>query len=265
MGVVSLFYPNFVEHVVGEESVGRVFGLIQSVSYAVIFVLSPTLGAMTDRARRRMPFLVWTTFLCVASSVFIAKGSFLLSAVLFIFSNAAYQAGIQFYDSLLVEVTTEENRGRVSGIGVGIGYIGSFVAVGIGAYAGEADFVTPEQYWPLFMWLGAGFIALSIPCFLFVRERGNPNPRPVYQWSAIRDSASETIKTFKSGRKYPGLTRFLVGRVFYTDAINTTIGFMALYVMHVATSAGLTKSAAADLRNNIMMVAIGIAVLAGLV
>jgi UMF1 family MFS transporter len=148
---------------------------------------------------------------------------------------------------------------------VGIGYIGSFVAVGIGTLLGESHYTTPEQYWLLFVWLGAGFLALSIPCFLFVRERGNPNPRPVYQWSAIRDSASETIKTFKSGRRYPGLTRFLVGRVFYTDAINTTIGFMALYVMHVATAAGLAKSGAADLRNNIMMVAIGIAVLAGLV
>ena len=32
MGVVSLFYPHFVERVVGAEQVGRVFGLIQSVS-----------------------------------------------------------------------------------------------------------------------------------------------------------------------------------------------------------------------------------------
>jgi UMF1 family MFS transporter len=265
MGVVSLFYPNFVEHVVGDRRAGWVFGSIQAISYAIIFVLSPTLGAMTDRARRRMPFLVWTTFLCVASSVFIAKGSFFLSALLFIFSNAAYQAGIQFYDSLLAEVATEENRGRISGIGVGIGYIGSFVAVAIGTIAGEREFTAPEQYWPLFVWLGAGFLALSIPCFLFVHERGNPHPRPVFQWRAIRASASETVSTFKSGHRYPGLTRFLVGRVFYTDAINTTIGFMALYVIHVAAAAGLSKSQGAGLRNNVMMIAIGIAVLAGLV
>src|SRR6185503_13923879 len=141
----------------------------------------------------------------------------------------------------------------------------SFVAVGIGQLLGEGSFTTPEEYWPLFMWLGAGFVALSIPCFLFVRERGNPNPQPVFQWSAIRSSAQQTIDTFRSGRRYPGLTRFLVGRVFYTDAINTTIGLMALYVVHVASAAGLGKPEAADLRNNVMMVAIGIAVLAGLV
>jgi UMF1 family MFS transporter len=265
MGVVSLFYPHFVERVVGAEQVGRVFGLIQSVSYAIIFILSPTLGAMTDRARRRMPFLVWTTFLCVAATAFIGRGSFWMSAVLFVFSNAAYQAGIQFYDSLLVEVTTEENRGRVSGIGVGIGYVGSFVAVALGLLLGESGYQSPLEFWPLFVWLAVSFLALAIPCFIFVRERGNPNPRPVFEWNAVRASASETIQTIKSGRQYPGLIRFLVGRVFYTDAINTTIGFMALYVMHVSAAAGLSDKAGGDLKNYVMVVAIGFAVIAGLV
>ena len=82
-----------------------------------------------------------------------------MSAALFVFSNAAYQAGIQFYDSLLVEVTTEENRGRVSGIGVGIGYIGSFVAVALGFLLGEAEYRSPQEFWPLFVWLAASFLA----------------------------------------------------------------------------------------------------------
>ena len=47
-------------------------------------------------------------------------------------ANAAYQAGVQFYDALRPEVTTEANRGRIGGIGVGVGYLGSCLAVGIG-------------------------------------------------------------------------------------------------------------------------------------
>ena len=132
MGVISLFFPHFVERAVGETRVDRVFGLIQAVSYGIIFVLSPLLGAMTDRAGRRMPFLVWSTVICVAATALLGRGSFMFSAVLFIIANAAYQAGLQFYDALLPDVTTEQNRGRVSGIGVGIGYLGSFVAVAHG-------------------------------------------------------------------------------------------------------------------------------------
>jgi len=264
MGVVSLFFPHFVEKAVGAQRVDRVFGTIQVISYAIIFLTSPMLGAMTDRARRRMPFLVWSTIICVTATALIGRGSFLASAVLFIVANATYQAGIQFYDSLLIEVTTEENRGRVSGIGTGIGYVGSYIAVALGLLLGEGHFTEPAHFWGLFGWIAASFAVLSIPCFLFVTERGNPNPRPVFSVKAIASSTSETIETFKSGRKYPGLIRFLVGRVFYTDAINTVIGYMAIYTMHIAKAGGLTEKAAAGQRDIIMLSAITCAVPAGL-
>ena len=153
----------------------------------------------------------------------------------------------------------------MSGIGTGIGYVGSYIAVALGILLGESHFTEAAHFWPLFAWLAASFLVLSIPCFLFVRERGNPNPRPVFSASAITSSAAETIATFRSGRQYPGLIRFLVGRVFYTDAINTVIGYMAIYTMHVSRAAGLTDQAAAGQRDLIMLSAITCAIPAGLV
>lgn len=265
MGVISLFFPHFVEKAVGETRVDRVFGVVQSISYAIIFIVSPLLGAMTDRARRRMPFLVWSTVVCVAATAFIGRGSFLASAVLFIVANATYQAGLQFYDSLLVEVTTPANRGRIGGIGVGIGYVGSYIAVGLGFLLGEGRFSVPADFAPLFGAIAATFLLLALPCFWFVAERGNPNPRPVFRWSVIRESTAETITTLREGQKYPGLLRFLIGRVFYTDAINTVIGFMALYTLHVAVASGFTASEAATQKNLVMAAAITFAVPAGLI
>ena len=160
MGIISLFFPHFIERAVGETRVDRVFGLIQAVSYGIIFVLSPLLGAMTDRAGRRMPFLIWSTVICVAATGFLGQGSFMFSAVLFIIANAAYQAGLQFYDALLPDVTTEQNRGRVSGIGVGIGYLGSFVAVAMGFAFAEASYTQPSQFGPLFLAIAATFAVL---------------------------------------------------------------------------------------------------------
>ena len=98
----------------------------------IMFCLSPLLGAMTDRARKRMPFLVWATLICCACTALIARGPFMVSALLFVIANGGYQAGVQFYDSLLPEVTTEENRGRINGIAIGLGYTGSYIAVGAG-------------------------------------------------------------------------------------------------------------------------------------
>jgi UMF1 family MFS transporter len=201
----------------------------------------------------------------VAATALIGRGSLLMSAVLFIVANATYQAGLQFYDSLLVEVTTEENRGRIGGIGVGVGYLGSYIAVALGFLLGENAFETPAEFWPLFAWIAVSFFALALPCFFFVGERGNPNPRPVFNLATIRSSTSETIATFRSGRRYPGLIRFLIGRVFYTDAINTVIGFMALYTIHVAAASGLSASDAATQKNLVMAVAITFAVPAGFI
>ena len=265
MGIISLFFPHFVERAVGETRVDRVFGLIQAISYAIIFVVSPLLGAMTDRAGKRMPFLVWSTIICVAATALLGQGSFMMSAVLFIIANAAYQAGLQFYDALLPDVTTEQNRGKVSGIGVGVGYLGSFVAVAMGFAFAEAAYTTPSQFSGLFLAIALAFAILSVPCFLFVHEPARPSRGAVFNWSVMRQSTAETIATLRSSQQYPGLARFLIGRVFYTDAINTVIGFMALYTMHVSVAGGLTSEQAATQRLIVMATAILFAVPAGIV
>jgi UMF1 family MFS transporter len=259
MGVVSLYFSLYVRDEVGAERADSTYGVITTISMGMIFIISPLLGAMTDRAKRRMPFLIWTTLICVACTALLARGSYLVSAVLFVVGNATYQAGLQFYDSLLPEVTTEANRGRISGIGVGIGYLGSYVAVGIGLLFGTKD--KPL----LFGIIAATFLIFSIPCFLWVKERGNPNPRPIFGLQMLRESTAQTLRTLREGHKYPGLLRFLFGRIFYTDAINTVISYMSLYAVNVAMAQGGTKEAGEKTAQLVMMAAISFAVVGGFV
>ncbi len=256
MGVISLFFPLWVRDTVGAERADSVYGIISAISMAIIFVVSPLLGAMTDRARRRMPFLVTSTLTCVLFTMLLARTGFVLSALCFVVANVAYQAGLQFYDALLPEVSTEENRGKIGGIGVGVGYLGSYIAVGLGLTLGTED--KPL----LFLLIALVFLLFSMPCFLFVAERGNPHPRPI-NVEMVRQSTRETIKTLRSGHQYPGLLRFLVGRVFYTDAINTVIAIMALFTVNIAVSTGLTEQQGQAQANLILMAAITFAVAGG--
>lgn len=257
MGVVSLYFSLWVRDQVGAERADSVYGIITAASMGIIFVLSPLLGSMTDRAARRMPFLIVSTLICVALTAMIARSGYWVTMLAFVLANAAYQAGLQFYDALLPEVTTEENRGRISGIGVGVGYLGSYFAVGIGFLPQSAD----KPF--LFTAIAVAFLVLSIPCFVFVKERGNPNPRPVFSLAMIAESTRETIRTLRSGREYPGLIRFLVGRVFYTDAINTVISIMTLYTVNVAVASGLSTLEGEGKARLIMLSAISFAVLGG--
>lgn len=257
MGVVSLYFSLYVRDEVGAQRADSTYGVITAISMGIIFIISPLLGAMTDRAKRRMPFLIWTTVLCCACTALLARGSYVESAVLFVIGNAAYQAGLQFYDSLLPEVTDESNRGRISGIGVGVGYLGSYVAVGIGLMFGTKD--KPL----LFTIIAVTFLVFSIPCFIWVKERGNPNPRPIFGLQMLRESTAQTLRTLREGHKYPGLLRFLFGRIFYTDAINTVISYMSLYAINVAMANGGTKEAGEKTAQLVMMSAISFAIVGG--
>ena len=257
MGVVSTFFALYVRSEVGAARADGVVSLVNTISMLIIVVVSPMLGAMTDRARGRMPFLVWSTIGCCLFTAFIARGPLAVSCALFALANLLYQAGLQFYDALLPEVSTHENRGRISGIGVGLGYLGSFLAIGLG-------YVITEHP-PRFPVIAALFMGLALPCFFFVRERGNPNPKPVFNWNAIAASTGQTLRTLRSSTEYPGLLRFLVGRVFYTDAVNTVIIYMLLYVVNVATSTGLDVRAGERMALNVMAMAIAFAVVGGVI
>ncbi|HEX6293204.1 MAG TPA: MFS transporter [Herpetosiphonaceae bacterium] len=256
MGVVSLFFSLWVRDQVGPQRADSAYGIITAISMAIIFVVSPLLGAMTDRTPRRMPFLIVSTLICVAFTALLARVGYYSTIICFIIANIAYQAGLQFYDALLPEVSTEETRGKIGGIGVGIGYLGSYIAVGLGLIFGVGD----KPF--LFLMIALLFLLFAIPCFLFVKERGNPNPRRI-TLTTVRESTAETIRTLREGNRYPGLLRFLVGRIFYTDSINTVIAIMALYTVNIAVSTGLSEEQGQNQANLILMSAITFAVIGG--
>ncbi|MDQ3213330.1 MAG: MFS transporter [Acidobacteriota bacterium] len=259
MGVVSLYFPTWLRGEVGPNRVDWVWGLISGISMAIIFVVSPLLGAMTDRARRRMPFLIASTLICVALTAVLARAGLYVSAVCFVAANVAYQAGLQFYDAMLPEVSHEGNRGKISGIGVGVGYLGSYIAVGMGL---NAVFGSDDKPF-LFSMIALFFLLFALPCFLFVNERGNPHPREVFSLRMLRESTRDTVRTMRSTAEYPGLLRFLVGRAFYTDATTTVINIMALYTINVAVHSGLTERDGSETASRILMTAITFAIVGG--
>ena len=203
----------------------RDYAIAASISMALVFFAAPVLGALSDRSPRRMPFLIVTTVVCCAFTALLGTGGLAVSLVLFVIANFFFQSGLIFYDALLPSVSTEENRGRIGGLGVGIGYIGSLIGIGTGLAVGA--FVDSPK--PLVFKLTALlFLLFAIPCFLWVRERRRADAGPLNA-EAVRQTFGDLRATVARVRRYPDLRRFLVGRVFYADAANTLIVFMAIY------------------------------------
>ena len=76
------------------------------------------------------------------------------------------------------------------------------------------------------------FLVFSIPAFLFIKEKKFTDRESQIN---IFQSLQIVYKSWQHTRKYKGLTRFLVGRFFYADAINTLIsGLLAIYLTQEA-------------------------------
>lgn len=223
MNIVSLYFSLWVVNVMG--GTDQMYGNANSLSMALMFLTAPVIGALSDQAPRRLPFLLVSTALCIGFTMLLGVGGLALSLVFFIIANYFYQAGLIFYDALLPEVSTEENRGRVGGWGVGIGYLGSFLGIGAGLYLLE---VQKASYQAVFIATGVIFLVFAAPIFVFLRER--PRRAPPFSPAALGRAFGEVRRTVQRARQYPGLARFLFGRIWYADAANTVIAFMGIYV-----------------------------------
>lgn len=231
LNIVSLYFSLWVVNIMGGTDAD--YGFATSISMAVIFFASPLLGALTDQSPRRMPFLVVSTLICIGFTLLLGQGGLLSSLIFFAIANIAYQAGLQFYDALLPEVSNEENRGWIGGIGVGVGYLGSLIGLAAGSLLLRGVDELPQamqhaRYGSVFQATAVLFLLFALPCFFFVRERPKVGRR--FTLASIGAAVQQIGSTLRSTGRYPGLVRFLVGRVFYTDAVNTVIAFMGIYV-----------------------------------
>jgi UMF1 family MFS transporter len=222
--IVSIYLPLWVVNDMGGRDAD--YGLANSISMGLMFLTAPLLGAISDQAGRRMPYLLVTTLLCVALTLFIGQGGLVFSLALFAAANFFYQAGLVFYDALLAVVSTPGNRGKIGGIGIGVGYLGSFLGVGTGLLVTSWN---PEAKPLIFQITAVLFLIFALPCFLFVREPRRLDAKPL-GLETVRGAVNELSYTLRRVGQYPGLGRFLIGRVFYADAANTLIAFMGIYV-----------------------------------
>lgn len=231
MNVTSLYFALWVTVDHGGEDI--LYSTASSASMLLIALSSPVLGAVSDQVGRRLPFLVFFTTVCVLFTAGIGiVGNLWAGLLFFVVANYAYQSGLIYYDALLPVVSTERTRGRVSGIGVAMGYAGAIVGI-----LAVSPFVEAGGRVASFVPTAALFAVFAIPCFLFVRERARDGARGaravLFSAQAWRGALTQTVVTLRHARRFEGLLRFLVARFFYTDAVNTVIAFMSVYAVRV--------------------------------
>ena len=217
-GAIGLYLVNDKQF--GERDGNALLSVAVVVSVGINALVSPILGALSDRGASRMPFLLFFTTLCISATFFIADLPPIGGLVLFTLANFGYQAALIYYDATLKTVSFPRTRGKLSGLGTGIGYCGSIfvglLILGLGV---------PVEH--RFQVSAVLFAIFAIPIFIFVREPGIVG-RAVVSAADIRDSFGQLKRSIAHAREVPGLGRFLLGRFFYSDAVNTVIVVMTI-------------------------------------
>ncbi len=207
-------------------------GITIAVSVGLNALVSPILGALSDRGGRRLPFLFFFTALAIIPSAIIGPSPAVVGAILFTIANFGYQSALIYYDATLTTVSRPESRGKLSGIGVGVGYMGTIFAALTLILLGITD--SPD---PIFFIAGILFAIFAIPMFLVVRDPPTA-PGTRVTLSDVTGSLTQLRTTIAHARTVPGLLRFLLGRFFYSDAVNTLIVVMSVVAVKAV---GLTQ------------------------
>jgi UMF1 family MFS transporter len=224
MNILSLYLILWVTQV--NEAPEIVFSFALSGSMLAVALTSPMFGAVSDRFGRRIPFLITFVVVCVIFTSAIGQVWGLVAGLLFFaIANFAYQSGNVFYDSLLSTVSTEKDRGRVSGLGVALGYVGSILGILM-----VKPFVDTWGTGAAFLPTAVLFLVFALPCFLFVKERASRVPLNLH---LFREGYTQLFSTIRHARDHSNLLKFIGARFLYVDAVNTLLTFMAFYVIEV--------------------------------
>lgn len=223
LGVVGLFFSDWL---VANDLPDSYLAAVQVGAAVVVIFLAPWAGARSDATGTRVPTLIVTTAVAVAATAMLATGPIWLTLTMLWAAVVAVNTGSVVYDALLVDVSTPRTRGFVSGLGVGVGYLGSFLGLGIGLLALD---VLGWGYEATFRAIAAAFLLFALPAFFLIEERPARLSDVV---PGVSDIARRIADSWRTASRHAGVVRFLVGRFLYTDAINTLIGgFLAIFVI----------------------------------
>ena len=230
--ITAVFSAYFVAAVAGNAPWATfVWTLALSVSYALVMLTAPLIGAYADAHANKKMLLWLTTLGCVGFTAllyFAVPGALALAIVGLVLSNYFFGTGENLIAAFLTELARPRALGRVSGWGWSLGYVGGLVSLGASlAYISwaQARGQGATAFVPVSMLITAAlFLLASLPTLLLLRERALPQTG-----RSARSAWAQVRHTLGHLERLPDLKRFLICTVLYQAGIQAVITLAAIY------------------------------------
>ncbi|WP_416883847.1 MFS transporter [Marivita sp.] len=250
--LITFIFAPYVKELVGDGTTAQsAWGFGIGAAGLVIAVLAPVLGALADTGGNRMRWIWLFSIMYVVGAAglwYAAPGDFSLILILTFFAIGmiGMEFATTFTNSMLPDLGTPEEIGRISGNGWAFGYVGGLIALVImllffadNATTGRtliglepafgldpADREGTRFVGPL---VAIWFVVFMIPFFLFVREpRTQKAPK-----GAVKLALNDLKTTLKRLPQDRSLFAYLGSAMFYRDALNGMYAFGGIYAAGV--------------------------------
>ena len=211
----------------GENSTALViWSYATSISTFIVALLMPILGSIADfKDHKRRFFLGFVGTGCVATLVLGVPNHWLPFVLIYGVATVCLNASLVFYDSFLVDATTDERMDQVSNNGFAWGYIGSCAPflVCVAIYALNLMGILPIGDHMVriltFAITAIWWFAFSIPLIRDVHQTHYKEPEA----HPVKTALSGFVKTFKEICKSKPILFFILAYFFYIDGVHTII------------------------------------------
>ena len=230
------FYRDFVSPT---GNLTTIWGSVNTIVTVIAVLLCPVLGTFADFSKKRKFFITFALIGiigCALLSVFSLLTHMAIAGILFLIvyvvTEVGYSSANVFYDSMLSDITTDENMHNVSAQGYAWGYIGSCIPFILCLVM----YILGSMLFPAF--LGAAFsicclitavwwLIFTLPLYKSY-EQLHFMPKPE---KPIRETFKRLSSIFKEFAKNKKALVFLLAFFFYIDGVHTIIK-MAMSIGH---------------------------------
>ena len=218
----------FARQVVGDIQLGAAYWQwTAGICGLLIAVSGPVLGSIADRRKGGLIyFLRLFTFLCLAITCLFwfalpSVDYIFFTLIVFLLSNYCYEIAQVFYNSLLKQSAPSKDLGKASGLGFGLGYLGTVPILLIVLYF----FILPEK--SLFNLDKNDFEHVRFTSFIVVVWFLIFSIPMLFKFSDQNQNAQQnnSVNMFKElfrmifQKKFTMIGKFLFARMLYADAL----------------------------------------------
>lgn len=235
--MVSTIIPIYFNYLADLADVSSVdylasWGYAASIATLVVAVSGPVLGTLADNKNYKKRLFCAALCLgafCCALLGFVSH--WMVFLVVYIVAKIGYSISLIFYDSMLIDVSSEERMDQVSSYGYGLGYIGSCIPFALclilvlGADAFGLSLPTAMMF--SFLITSAWWVLVTLPLLKNYKQRYFAENKPGS--SMIADSFRRLGSTFRNIKKEKKTFLFLLSFFFYIDGVYTIIDMATAY------------------------------------